>query len=394
MDREVITKSRVTVGENRGNGGGISRRSFLKGAGGIAAAAAVLGLSGSKALAQPILPSITVPKETLLEMYRRMQRIGQGEMKIRELFKKGIEPGKGLLLPGHTSRGEEATCVGVGMAMERGDMLVGSHRSHGYPLAVGVELKPWMAELYGKVTGTNKGHGGTMHIADPKKGVLGMAGLVGGQVPHALGAAWGFKLQGKKNVAISTCGDGAINSSGFGTSPNLAGIWDLPVVFVINNNHYESFNQARKEQQLLKRGQDLSVRAAGFAVPGITVDGMDVFAVYKAAKYCMDRARRGEGPTVLECVCYRYWCHFGIADHEVTEWPYNDPAELKYWLRKDPIKRFERNVVQGGLLTEKELEAVSKAITAEVEEAIEFGRTSPFPDPEEVFKYSREVLGA
>ncbi len=392
MDREISTKSRVTVEEERNNGGGISRRTFLKGAGSIAAAAAVLGLSGlkSKALAQPILPSITLPKEMMLKMYQRMQRIRQGEMKLWELAKER----KYITSTGHPSLGEEATCVGVALAMEKGDLLTGSHRSHGYPLALGVELNPWMAEFFTKVTGTNKGHGGSMHIADAEHGCLAMTGLVGSGVPHALGVAKAFKIQGKKNVGVSTCGDGAMNSAGFGSSLNLAATWNVPVVFVINNNQMQIGRPAREDQSLLMVGKDLSVKASGFGIPGITVDGNDVFAVYKASKWCMDRARQLRGPSLLECVTYRHRSHgSALKPHEITQWPWNDSAELEYWLRRDPIKRFERATTEG-LLTEAELASVREEVGAEVEEAVKFAVASPLPDPEEDFKYSREVFGA
>ncbi len=391
MDRETITKS---VEKERNNGGGISRRSFLKGVGGVAAAAAVLGVSGlkSKALAQPIPAYSALPKEKLLEAYLRMQRIRQGELKLREIFLTGDQLKR--FLPrgtGHTSAGEEATCVGVAMAMEKGDYLTGSHRSHGYPLAMGLDMRRWMAELFGKVGGSNKGHGGSLHIAEPAMGILGMSGIVGAGVPQAVGAAWAAKLQGNNKVAISTCGDGAMNTSGFNASLNLAAIQNLPVVFVINNNQWEVRIPARWVQALTRAQKDLSVRAAGFAIPGITVDGNDLFTVYKGAKYCIDRAREGKGPSMLECLTYRRWQHSGPKEHEITQWPFNDRAELEYWLRRDPVKRFEK-IATEGLLTEEELVRVQKQVAIELEDAIEFAVESPWPNPKEDFKYYEKVF--
>ncbi len=376
---------------------GISRRSFIKGMGGVAAAATVLGYSLKAAKAEGMPHSVTLPKDMMLEIYRRMQRIRQGELIVREMHTnqdpKYYYPITGLRGPAHTSAGEEATCVGVSMAMEKGDQLTGTHRSHGYPLGLGLNLRPWMAELMGKATGTQRGHGGSMHIAYPDIGILAMSGIVGSGVPHALGVARAFQLQGKKQVAVSTCGDGAMNTSGFNPSLNWAMMWNAPIVFVINNNKWAVDVKDEWYQALAKAGKDLSTRASGFAMPGITVDGNDVFAVYNASKYCIDNARAGKGPSLLECVTYRQWGHGGPADHEVTMWPYNNPDELNYWLKRDPIKRFESVVLQG-LLTEGELETIRKQVAAEVQDAVEFAIKSPFPDPEEDFRYIREVFKA
>ncbi len=394
MDREISTESRVTVEEERGNGGGISRRTFLKGVGGVAAAAAVLGISGlkSKALAQPIPTFVDLPKKKLLLTYLRMQRIRRGELKVREvvLAKKYA----GLRSAGHSSAGEEACCVGVAMAMEKDDWLTGTHRSHGYPLAMGLDPKPWMAELFTKVTGSNKGHGGSMHIAEASLGILGMSGIVGSGVPHAVGAAKAFKLKGTRQVAVSTCGDGAMNSSGFNSSLNLAAIWELPVIFVVHNNQWAIDVPSQWENALAKAGKDLSVRASGWDVPGVTVDGNDFFAVYRGAKYCLDRARNGKGPSMLEVKTFRMFSHSGTGVHEVTKWPHNQPEVLEYWLRKNPITRFERNVLEGGLLTQAELTSIQKQVDAEILEALDFADKSPYEEPEAAFKYVRDVLGA
>ncbi len=374
---------------------GISRRGFIKGVGGVAAAAAVLGLSLKAAKAEYIPRYVTLPKETMLEMYRRMQRIRQGELLLREMHTiqdpKYYYPTTGLRGPCHTSAGEEATCVGIAMATQKGDKLTGSHRSHGYPLGLGLELKPWMAELMGKATGSNKGHGGSMHIAEPSIGMMGMYGLVGAAVPVGVGVARVSQIKGSKIVAISTCGDGAMNTAGFNSSLNLAMAWNAPIVFVINNNQMAAILPNRYDQALVRAGKNLSVRAAGYAMPGITVDGNDIFAVYKAAQSCIKQAREGKGPSLLECVTYRHWSHSGPADHEITKWPHNCPEELAYWLKRDPIPRFEKTVI-GDSFTEAELATVRKEVAAELQEAVEFGIKSPFPDPEEVFKYARETF--
>jgi len=372
---------------NQAGNGNVSRRSFIKAASSLAGVA-VVGIPNLKqALAQPIPPSVSLPKETLLQMYHRMQRIRQGELKARALAQEREHLGSS----GHQSAGEEACCVGVAFAMEDGDLLTGTHRSHGYPLALGVEPNAWMAELMMKVDGTNRGHGGTMHIAAPEMGCLAMSGIVGSGVPHAVGAARSFKLLGKPNVAVATCGDAAMNTSGFNSSLNLAAIWDLPVVFVVHNNQYGIDSPITIHSSLAKAGKDQSQRALGYGIPGITVDGNDLLAVYKAAKYCLDKARQGEGPSLLELVTYRHWAHTGPGEHEVvTVW--NRPGELAYWLRRDPIPRFERQVLDGELLTAADLETVRSQVAAEIEAAVQFGINSPYPDPEEELAYFEDVF--
>ncbi len=391
------------------NENGISRRSFIKGVGGIAAAATVMGLSPKTAKGQLIPRSITLPKETLIQMYERMLRIRKGELKLLEVFLKnnaGRSTGgwQGMRRTGHSSEGEEATCVGVAMAMKKGDYLTGSHRSHGYPLALGLPMRPWMGELFSRTSGTSRGRVGSLHIAEPALGILGMSGTVGAGVPLAVGAAKAIKLKGTDQVAVSTCGDGAMNTAGFNSSLNLAGIWKVPIVFVINNNGWETNAASYYDHALIQAGKDLAVRASGFGMPGLTVDGNDVFAVYKAAKYCIDNARAGKGPSLLECVTYRQRCHNEsytyeravdtYLSHEVNRWPYNNPDELKYWLARDPIPRFEKIVSDGKLLTADELANTKKNVEAEIEEALTFTLASPYPDPEVEFKYIREVFKA
>ncbi len=389
MDREISTKSEVAVEEKRNNGGGISRRSFIKGVGGVAAAATILGLSGlkSKVLAQPIPAFATLPKEKLLEAYRKMLLIRKGEIKVREIIL--AEPGI-IRGPIHSSEGEEACCVGVALAMKLGhDYLGHTHRSHGYPIAMGVDIKAWMAELFAKVTGTNRGRGGSMHIADAKKGMLGAISIIGQGIPHAVGAAKSAQIRGTDQVALATCGDGATNQGAWHESLNLATVWELPVVFVVHNNQWRIGIPARWENAPVRRGKDLSVRAAAYAIPGITVDGNDLWAVYKAAKYCIDRARQGKGPSLLELVTYRHRAHGStVGQHEVlTQWPHKGrKGEYDYWMKRDPIPRFERVVLEGGDLTQPELTSVQKQVDIEIEEAVVFARKSPFEDPKEAFE--------
>ncbi len=376
---------------------GISRRSFLKGVGGVAAAATALGI-GLKAKAEPIPTFITLPKETLIDMYRRMLRIRLGEEQLRAMLREGEKKYpdiKGMRTSCHTSAGEEATCVGVAMAMNKDDYILGTHRSHGYPLARGLDLNSWLAEFFCKATGCNRGHGGSMHIAEPALGILGMTGIVGSGVPIAVGAAFAAQIKGTKQVSVSTCGDAAMQAAGFNSSLNAAKMWNAPVVFVINNNQWGSSLPAKWVDANVIAGKDISTRASGFNVPGITVDGNDIFAVHKAAKYCIGHARDGKGPTLLECVTYRRWQHSGPAEHEVTGWPWNKlpefQGELEYWLNRCPVKRFETNAVEWKLLTQAELDTVRKEVNAELMAAVDFALKSPRPDPIAEYKYFVDV---
>lgn len=366
--------------------GDVTRRNFLKLASGVAGAA-VVGLPQFKeAMAQPIPFAADLSKEQLLEGYRKMQLIRRGEIKVRELLKSGNPP-EGLRGAFHSSEGEEACCVGVAMAMRLGhDYLGHTHRSHGYPIAMGVDIGAWMAELMGRETGTNKGHGGSMHIADPSKGMLGAISIIAQGYPHAVGAAYSAKVRGTDQVAIGTLGDGASNQGAFHESINIATIWELPAVFIVHNNGWRINVPARWENAPVKRGKDLSVRAAAFGIPGITVDGNDMWAVYKAAKYAIDNTRAGKGPYLLELVTYRHRAHGNtVGEHEVLSWPHNDRAEYEYWMRRDPITRFESTVLSGGDLTQDELDGVVANVDAAIEEAVQFAVDSPFENPEECF---------
>ncbi|MFC1848116.1 thiamine pyrophosphate-dependent dehydrogenase E1 component subunit alpha [Chloroflexota bacterium] len=323
----------------------------------------------------------------MLEAYRRMIRIRRSEMTIREIVT--TEPG--LVHEWvHSSEGEEACYVGVAMAMRpgniyKGDILEGTHRSHGFPIAMGVDLNALIAELLGKSTGTNKGRGGTMHIADIDIGMVGSNSIVGTAV-KSVGAAMAFRIRGSDQVGIAVTGDGGVNKGAFLESLNLAAIHSLPVIFVIINNQYEVSRSVEQDNSNVKAGGQLSDRAAGFAINGMTVDGNDFFAVFKAAKHCIKRAREGRGPSLLELLTYRQRSHcYTEMPHEVV-WLLGRPEELSYWLSRDPIKQFEFNVTQSELIARDELEHINDSVSAEIKAAVEFARASSNPDPEEVYK--------
>ena len=306
-------------------------------------------------------------RTTLLEMYRRMVRIRQFELAAANLFKRGQL--KGTV---HTYIGMEASGVGVCMALNDDDLIAGTHRSHGHNIAKGAHVGRMMAELLGKETGYCKGRGGSMHIAAFDTGSLGALAVVASGIPLAVGAGLAFKLRGEDRVAVPFTGDAGANAGNWHESLNMAAIWDLPVVFVLENNHYGV--STRIEDMV--RVEDLSVRAAGYGIPGIRVDGFDAFAVHEAAVAAVARARSGGGPTLLVTESYRIDGHYA-GEPEV----YRDKAEVAEYRAKDPIARFRARVESDGLLAVAELDAVDAEILAEIEDGLAFAKAGSEPDP-------------
>ncbi|USH00063.1 thiamine pyrophosphate-dependent dehydrogenase E1 component subunit alpha [Thermococcus argininiproducens] len=314
-----------------------------------------------------------IPKEKLLWIYEAMVKIREHEERVAELFAQGKIPGFV-----HLYIGEEAVATGVMAHLRKDDFITSTHRGHGHFIAKGGNIKASMAELFGKATGICKGKGGSMHIADLDVGELGANGIVGGGIPHAVGAALGIKLNGLDNVAVAFFGDGASNQQNFHEAINLAAIWKLPVVFVCENNLYQ-ISLPYSKQQVIK---SVAERAAAYGIPGVSVDGQDVFAVYEVAKEAIERARRGEGPTLIEAKTYRFRGHFE-GDPEI----YRSREEVKWWREnKDPIVIFERTVLEKGLLSKEELEKIKEKVRNEIEESIRFAEESPWPKPEEVLE--------
>ena len=312
-------------------------------------------------------------KDKLMWMYETMVKIRLHENKAAELFAQGKI--KGFV---HLYVGEEAVATGVMAALKPGDVITGTHRSHGHYIAKGGDLKASFAELFGKRTGSNKGKGGSMHIADPSIGMLGANGMVGGGIPHAVGAALAFKLLGKDNVAVAFFGEGGSNQQNFHEAINLAAIWKLPVVFVCENNLYQ-ISLPYSKQQLIT---SVAERGKAYGIPGVSVDGQDVLAVYEAAKEAVDRARRGEGPTLIEARTYRFRGHFE-GDPQI----YRPKEEVEWWINnKDPIKLFEKYLLERNIATREELDAIWKRVTEEIEEAVKFAEESPYPSPEELYE--------
>lgn len=312
-------------------------------------------------------------KDLLLEMYRRMLRIREFEIAAIDLFKRGQV--KGTI---HPYIGQEASGVGVCMALRQDDLVAGTHRSHGHNLAKGADSKKMLAEILGKETGYCKGRGGSMHIAAFETGSLGALAVVGSGIPLAVGAALAFKMRGEDRVAVPFTGDAGSNTGNWHESINLAAVWDLPVVFVLENNHYGVSTNIKDAVKL----QDLSTRASAYGIPGVRVDGFDVLAVYAAATQAVARARRGEGPTLLVTESYRIEGHYA-GEPEV----YRTRAEVEEYRQKEPIARFRKHLLENNLATPSELDCIDAEIKQEMIAAVQFAKDSPPPDPATAMDY-------
>lgn len=275
----------------------------------------------------------------------------------------------------HLSIGQEAVATGVCAALRKTDFITSTHRGHSHCIAKGADLTRMMAELLAKQTGYCRGRGGSMHIADVETGNLGANGIVAGGIPIAAGAALAQKMRGLENVVVSFFGDGATNEGAFHEALNLAAVWELPVVFVCENNKYGMSNSTEKSMKI----ENISQRGAAYGIPGVTVDGNDVDEVYEAAKVAVDRARAGQGPTLIECLTYRHKGH-SKSDKNL----YRTKEEIEEWKIKDPIGRFETKLVDAGTLTQAEVDEVSETVRNAVRTAIQDASNAPDSDPGEL----------
>jgi TPP-dependent pyruvate/acetoin dehydrogenase alpha subunit len=314
-----------------------------------------------------------IDRATLIEMYRRMVRIREFELVSMDLFKRGE-----VQCTVHPYIGQEASGVGVCMALRKDDLIAGTHRSHGHNIAKGADTKKMMAEILAKETGYCKGRGGSMHIAAFETGSLGALAVVGAGIPIAVGAGLSFKMKGEERVAVPFTGEGGINTGNWHEGLNLASVWDLPVVFVLENNQYSVSTHIKDAVKI----KDLSIRAKGYGIPGFSVDGFDVLAVYKVAKEAVERARRGEGPTLIETTSYRFEGHYA-GEPEV----YRSKAEVQDYRKKDPISRFHRYLIQKNSIDIEELGLIDKEIRGEIADAVTFAKESPEPDPATAMDY-------
>ena len=311
-------------------------------------------------------------RDLILDLHRRMVRIRLFEESAGKLVESGDMPG--FL---HLYVGQEAVAAGVMSVLSDADQITSTHRGHGHAIAKGAEFRPMFAELYGKTTGYCKGRGGSMHIVDMNRGMLGANAIVGGGIPIAVGAAFASQYRGDGGVAASFFGDGATNIGAFHEAANMAAVWDLPMLFVCENNGYAEFTAQERHMKLT----DIAERAASYGMPGVIVDGMDALAVRAVALEAVERARSGGGPTLIEAKTYRYFDHQGIKGMRI---PYRDPAEVEAWKSRDCIRLIEAIGVERGLVSADEFGEVWAQTQADVTDGIDFARTSPDPDPADI----------
>jgi len=306
-------------------------------------------------------------KEQARDYYKVMYMIRRFDQETFEFYKKGLMPGLA-----HLYIGEEAIAAGACSALEERDYIGSTHRGHGHLIARGADLKKMMAEILGKAAGYSKGKGGSMHIMALDKGILGANGIVGGEIPIATGAAYGSKYKGTDEVTIAFFGDSAANEGVFHESINMAAAWSLPIVYIIENNLYGISVDIRR----VVKEPKLSLRAVGYGIEGKTIDGNDVEVVYKNVKKAVDKARRGEGPTLIECLTYRWFGH-----HVGDPGEYRPAEEIEEWKKRDPLMLLESK----GLLTDSEIAEIKQAVETEIAEACRFAEESPYADVSEAF---------
>ena len=313
--------------------------------------------------------STGLTKETLLGMYERMMQIRTFEEAAGKNFADGKIPGFV-----HLYAGEEAVAVGVCTHLTDKDYITSTHRGHGHCIAKGVDVDGMAAELMGKQTGLCKGKGGSMHVADVDKGMLGANGIVGGGYPLACGAALTAKTLGTGGVAVCFFGDGASNQGTFHEGLNLAAIWKLPVVFVCENNGYAEATPFTYHCST----RDVANRAGGYDIPGVVVDGLDVFATYEAAGEAVARARRGEGPTLIEAKTYRFYGH-----EEGDTMLYRTKEEVEAYRKRDPITALRRYLLEHNVAAQSDLDAIDARVHAKIDQAWKQAEAAPWPAPEE-----------
>ena len=318
-------------------------------------------------------------RKTLVEMYRKATLIKQNDERFRSVIKAGV-----LVMPYYSARGQEIIPAAVSVNLNKSDYIVTIYRGIHDSIAKGVPLKPLWAELAGRVTGTCKGKGGPMHITHPESGVMVTTGIVGSSMPIANGLAWASQLKGDGKVSVANFGDGAANIGAFHESLNLASLWKLPVVFVCQNNGYAEHTK----YELGTAVANIADRAASYTMPGFTVDGNDPIAMWRVARDAIARARKGDGPTLIEAKTFRFFGHiYGDMDG------YMDKAEKAAAMAKDPVPAFRNWLIANGHATDTDLTAMEAGIEKEIDEAVEFAKASAFPDVSELRRdvYATEV---
>lgn len=311
--------------------------------------------------------------EALIEVYRTMWKIRYFDEKVDQLFAKGLIHGTT-----HLTVGQEAASAGSGAVLRKSDWITATHRGHGQTIAKGCNINEMMAELFGRTTGTNNGKGGSMHIADLDTGNLGANGIVGGGFPIATGAALTSKMKGLDKVALAYGGDGSTNEGSFHESLNLASIWDLPVVYFIENNQYGMSGSFKTMMHVDK----LSERAKAYGIEGITIDGNDLLEVIDKTYEAVEKARQGKGPTLIEAITYR-WKGHSKSDAK----KYRTKEEEAEWRKnRDPIKHAKEKLLAAGIFTEEGAENIRETAKQEIEEAVTFAENSPMPEIKSMYE--------
>lgn len=313
-------------------------------------------------------------RDTLYRMFQTMVKIRMFEEKLIELY-----PQQQIRCPIHLYIGQEAIATGICMNLKRYDYVFSNHRGHGHYIAKGGSLKLLAAELYGKVNGCSKGKGGSMHLVAPEVNFLGSSAIVGGGIPLAVGTALASSMQGKNRVSVAFFGDGGVDQGVFHESLNFASLKKLPVIFVCENNFYATNSPLRARQPL----DNIYERAKPYGITGVRVDGNDVLAIFFAARKAIAHAKAGKGPTLIECRTYRFRVHVGPdCDYKTG---YRPKEELDKWFNRCPVKKFERYLLEKRIISKSGLSKLSTKLKLEIEEAIAFGKNSPFPDDKELF---------
>ncbi len=317
-----------------------------------------------------------IPRKTLRDLYRVMLRIQKVELKVDELYHEDE-----MKTPVHLCLGQEAIAAGVCSNLNTEDYVFTNHRGHGHYIAKGGDIKKMVAELYNRETGCSRGRGGSMHLIDVAAGLLGSSSIVAGNIPIATGAALASAIRKDKRVAVTFFGDAAVEEGVIYESVNFAMLKKLPVIFVCENNLYSVFSGLSKRQA----HGDIYRRFTGLDIPGIRIDGNNVVDVYRTAKEAVARARKGEGPTFLECQTYRLRDHHGTASG--ADVGYRSQEEVDAWASRCPVKNFERFLLKQKLITPNNIKELSGAIDAEIKVAFQFAQASPLPKEGEVANY-------
>jgi len=379
-DELDLAETKPPAASQPGRTRGVSRRAFVQGLGALGGGAMVLSAAARRAAAQHG-PSYVdeLSAEQLIAMYTDMLKIRLWETKVKDLILAG-----GFRGVAHLYVGEEAIAVGVCRALRPDDYIGSNHRGHGHLIAKGGDMSRMLAEITHKATGYCKGYGGSLHITDVGLGILGMNGIVGAAHLFAAGAAYGIKVKGTDQVAVSFGGDGSIQGSFFGSAANSAATWKLPWIAVIENNGFQIWVRSSDVYGIT----DLARRADGYGIEARVVDGNDVLAVYNVARYAVHKARAGGGPTVIECKTYRWYDHYGASGARpgvdgAFGLGYRSDRELRDWMAKDPIPRFRRFLVNEKVLTEERADQIVAEVKQAVEDAAAFAQQQPLPKGED-----------